>query len=108
MNKKRITERMYGTAQLDGESALTAAASFQAAIINLTENAQADGRIVLFDTMEVRITRESVSDGTLLDFATNTARVSTWTTISVSAECVTLPVSETKPSPHIGGEGIAR
>lgn len=89
---ERKTERLYATATLNGETALTAAASLHEAILNLAKRGDSEGRLVLFDTLDVTIERRTVDDRTFADHSKTQSYVS----IEVSAEAVKLDaVSET-------------
>lgn len=89
---KRKTERLYATATLNGETALTAAASLHEAILNLAKRGESEGRLVLFDTLDVTIERRTVDDRSWAD----SSRVQSYVSIEVSAEAVKLDaVSET-------------
>lgn len=89
----RKTERLYATATLNGETALTAAASLHEAILNLAKRGDSEGRLVLFDTLDVAIERRTVDDRT---FFADHSKVQSYVSIEVSAEAVKLDaVSET-------------
>lgn len=108
------TTRLYASSLLNGDTALTVAASLHEAILNLGKEADHEKRLALFDTLDISIERNSVDDVTFADVLHGTRRTETWATIQVSCEAVLLssltPVSETatEPSPHVGGDGIAR
>jgi hypothetical protein len=110
----RKTTRIYASATLNGDTALTVAASLHEAVLNLGKEADREKRLALFDTLDISIERSSVDERTMADVLTNTHRIETWAIIQVSCEAVLLssltPVSETptEPSPHVGGGGIAR
>jgi hypothetical protein len=85
---ERKTERLYVSAPLDGTTDISAAESFSMAISNLVVAGQESGREVLFDTLEVTIDRETVDDGTTWDRINRQSTISTFATITASAEAV--------------------
>jgi hypothetical protein len=99
---KRRTERLHASAILNGDTALTAAASLHEAVLNLASVGDREDRLVLFDTLDVSIERGGVDDRT---FSELSSIVATRIVINVSAEAVKLgslsnlaPVSETETS----------
>lgn len=61
----RKTERVYGRASLDGDDLATASSSLHMALSDLANNADVDDRDVLFDTLEIEIERDVVSEYTI-------------------------------------------
>jgi hypothetical protein len=106
------TVRLYAGAILNGDTALTVAASLHEAILNLGKEADAEKRLALFDTLDISIERSYVDDRTFADVLFGAKRTEGYAQITVSCEAVLLTslVSETapEPSPHVGGDGIAR
>lgn len=84
MTKK--TERLYASAGLVGETAASALESVRLAFAVLETDAKRNGREVLFDTLELSIERVTDDVRTLTDVASS--KVSTFTSIVVSAEAV--------------------
>ena len=83
----RKTERIYATAEFDGENAETTAASFVAAVGALNTEGARQKREVLFDTLEVEMDVQTVDQSSL----TGKSQVSeTYKTVVVSAQAVKL------------------
>lgn len=78
------TTRVYAFNLLDGTSLESTLESLSAVITNLSEDAANSHREVLFDTLNIRIIRESIDDSTF----SGRHETSTLSTIKVSAEAV--------------------
>lgn len=87
----RKTERLYASTNLQGDDWVTASHSIALALQNLANDALVKGREALFDTLEVQIERTQVDQRSFGE----PTMIDGYATITVSAEAVRLPVSET-------------
>ena len=92
MTPTRKTERLCASVYLDGETKASAGKSFATALDNLENEARIQRREVLFDTLNVSIERYQTDNRTLMG---NRSEAFTRAEITVSAEAVKLPFSET-------------
>ncbi len=90
----RKTQRVYASAGFDGTTLESAQQSVSAALANLADAATHEGRIPLFDTLEIRVEKETITDSA--GFVWPPVTVETFATIEVTVEGVLASaVSET-------------
>lgn len=85
----RVTGTLTASADLDGTSAETTKMSFSVALERLQANAKAEGRVVLFDTLNITMERNTAERSTLVGEKT----IEEYTFIVVSAQATKLPTS---------------
>jgi len=83
IDKKTVT--LYASSNLNGDRVEDAVESFKAALIALENAGVQTGRVVLFDTLEVSIDRDTVDDRS---FGQSSGPVETVSTITVQALAV--------------------
>jgi hypothetical protein len=86
------TRLLSASHPFEGKTAIEAAQSIQAALLQLDLLAAREGRTALFDTLSIEVEKGWIEERTFV----STVRTQTWTNVAVTVEAVKGRVSETE------------